>query len=97
MPFAVKLATATLLMSVALTPLDGGAQTVPPSNADQNADTRRLGTDLPTSPARSDLARNGRTSSGSTTARSRLTSAGRSRGLTTARTRRVAVCWADGS
>ena len=43
MPFAVKLATATLLMSVALTPLVGGAQTGPPSNADQNAGTTTFG------------------------------------------------------
>jgi hypothetical protein len=43
MSFVPKLAIATLLMSVALTPLDSGAQTVPHGNADQNADTAKSG------------------------------------------------------
>jgi hypothetical protein len=47
MPFVAKLAIATLLMSVALTPLNGGAQTVPPSNADQNAGTTTSGNGPP--------------------------------------------------
>jgi hypothetical protein len=47
MPFVPKLAIATLLMSVALTPPDGGAQTVPPSDADQNAGTTTSGNGPP--------------------------------------------------
>ena len=47
MSFVPKLAIATLLVSVALTPLDGGAQTVPPSNAGQNAGATKSGNGLP--------------------------------------------------
>jgi hypothetical protein len=47
MSFVPKLAIATLLVSVALTPLDGGAQTVSPSNADQNAGTTKSGNGPP--------------------------------------------------
>ena len=47
MQFVVNLAIATLLMSVALTQSDGGAQTVPPSHVNQNASTTTSGDGSP--------------------------------------------------